>query len=392
MESKPMPLTGVKVLDLTRLLPGPFCSQVLADFGAEIIKIEDTKLGDYNRWYPPLLGKTSARFYAVNRNKKSVKLNLETKPGKEVFRKLIKQSDVLLESFRPGVMEKLGLGYDELNRINPRLVYCAITGYGQTGPYRNAAGHDLNFLNLAGISARIGHKNERPPLAGIPIADIAGSLWAVIAVLMALRAREATGKGQHCDVGMMDAVLSWLALSLTPFSVTGQLPARGSDLLNGGYAFYNIYPTADGKYVGIGALEEKFWSKFCTKIAKPEYVPIQFDPSRQDEMITNLTSMFVQKNQAEWVEFFADSDICFTPVQDMNDLFSHPQIQARNSLAEVEINDKTVLVLGIPIKLSDTPGTVNPEFPGYGQHTLLILKSLGYTEEQIADLQQQGVI
>lgn len=392
MESKTTPLTGVKVLDLTRLLPGPFCSQVLADFGAEIIKIEDTELGDYNRWFPPLLGENSARFYAVNRNKKSVKLNLKEEPGKEIFRKLINQSDILLEGFRPGVMEKLSLGYDELNRINPRLIYCAITGYGQSGPYRDAAGHDLNYLNLAGISARIGHKNERPPLAGIPIADIGGSLWSIVAILLALRAREITGKGQYCDVAMLDGALTWLAMPLATFSATGQLPARGSDLLNGGYAFYNIYPTADGKYVSIGAVERKFWTEFCTKIANPEYIALQFDPSRQDEMITNLSSMFVQKSQAEWVDFFAASDICFTPVQDMNDLLSHPQIQARNMLVEVEIDGKIILLPGIPVKLSHTPGVLNPEFSDYGQHTLPILKSLGYTEEEIADLQQQGVI
>ncbi len=388
-----LPLTGVRVLDLTRLLPGPFCSQFLADFGADVIKIEDTETGDYVRWIPPMLGEYSAVFYGVNRNKRSVKLNLKKDPGKEVFRKLVAQSDVLLEGFRPGVMEKLGLGYDDLSKINSRLIYCAITGYGHSGPYRDIAGHDINYLNLAGISTLIGHKNERPSIPGTQIADIGGgSLWSIAAVLLALRAREITGKGQFCDVAMLDGVISWQAMPLAAFSATGQLPARGTELINGGYAFYNIYPTADGKYVSIGALEVKFWTEFCTQIGREDLIPMQFDISRQEQIIDELTEMFRQKNQMEWVQFFQSSDICFTPVQEIDELQSHPQIQARDMLITVEVDKQEVLLPGIPVKLSDTPGVVNPAFPGYGEHTRPVLASLGYSESQIEDLQEQGII
>lgn len=388
-----LPLQGIRVLDLTRLLPGPFCSQLLADFGAEVVKVEDTELGDYTRWMPPALGESSVLFYAVNRNKQSVKLNLKKEQGKEVFRKLVAQSDVLLEGFRPGVMEKLGLAYEELRKINPGLVYCAISGYGQSGPYREMAGHDINYLNLAGISTVIGHKNDRPSIPGVQIADIGGgSQWAIIAVLLALRAREITGQGQFCDVAMLDGVLSWLAMPLANFSATGQRPARGNDLLNGGYAFYNIYPTADGKYVSLGALEVKFWTAFCTKIGHEEYIAGQFDILQQEGIIADLTQIFQQKTQAEWVEYFAGNDICFTPVQEFDDLLSHPQIRAREMLFTTEINEEELILAGIPVKLSDTPGIINPQFPAYGEHTKPVLKSLGYTEEQIDELINQGVI
>lgn len=388
-----LPLTGVKVLDLTRLLPGPFCSQIMADFGAEVIKIEDTEQGDYTRWMAPVLGESSVLFYAVNRNKKSIKLNLKKEAGKEVFYKLVAQSDVLLEGFRPGVMERLGLAYDELSRINPGLIYCAISGYGQSGPLREMAGHDINYLNLAGISAITGHKNDRPSIPGVQIADIGGgSQWAIIAVLLALRAREITGKGQFCDVAMLDGILSWLAMPLASFSATGQRPARGSELLNGGYAFYNIYPTADGRYVSLGALEVKFWAEFCTKIGHEEFIAVQFDIPKQEEIIADLTKIFQQKSQAEWVEFFAGNDICFTPVQEFDELLSHPQIAAREMLFRTEINEEELILTGIPVKLSDTPGIINLQFPAYGEHTNSVLKSLGYTGEQIDELKNQGII
>lgn len=388
-----LPLDGIKVLDLTRLLPGPFCSQVLADFGAEVIKIEDTEMGDYSRWMPPLAGHSSVLFYAVNRNKQSVRLNLKKEAGKEIFYKLVAQSDVLLEGFRPGVMEKLGLGYDQLSQQNPGLVYCAISGYGQSGPMRDRAGHDINYLNLAGISALTGHKNELPSVPGVQIADLGGGAqWAVIAVLLALKAREKTGRGQFCDVAMLDGVLSWQAMMLADFGVTGRCPARGSELLNGGYAFYKIYPTSDGRFVSLGALEAKFWSEFCSKIGHEEYIALQFDVSAQEWIISALTELFRQRTLEEWVEFFAECDICFSPVREYDELLTDPHIQAREMLVKTEINNQELLLTGIPVKLSDTPGIIEKRFPAWGEHTDRILAELGYSSAEINALKEQGVI
>jgi len=388
-----LPLEDIKVLDLSRLLPGGFCSQILADFGAEVIKVEDTEAGDYIRWMPPMIGEQSALFYALNRNKKSIRLNLKKEEGREVFLRLVDTADVLLEGFRPGVMEKLGLGYQELAQRNPRLIYCALTGYGYSGPYRDIAGHDINYLNYAGISSMIGHRNERPALCGVQIADIGGgALWAVIAILLALQARQVTGRGQFCDVAMLDGAFSWLVLALASYSVTGQIPIRGREILGGGFACYNIYPTSDGKFVSIGAIENKFWAEFCRKLGKEEYIPFQFVPDRQDEMIAEFYRIFRQKTRDEWVEFFSDSDICFSPVLELNEAVEHPQIRERQMLARVQKEEKEILLAGVPVKLSDTPGTIKLEFAGYGENTERILKTLGYTLEDIQAMRERGVI
>lgn len=388
-----LPLTGIRILDLTRLLPGPLGSQVLVDFGAEVIKIEDTQAGDYIRWQPPMIGEYSALFYSLNRGKKSVKLNLKEEKGKEIFRRLVKEADVLLEGFRPGVMDKLGLGYEELKKINPRLIYCAVTGYGYTGPYRELAGHDINYLNIAGITSLIGHRDEKPVVPGIQVADIGGgSLWTIIAVLLALRAREITGRGQFCDVAMLDGVLSWLVFPLAIFSTTGQRPVRGGEFLSGGYAFYNIYPTADGKFISLGALEPKFWVEFCRRIGKEEYIDKQYDPKEQNALIAELTRMFRQRSQAEWVEFFADNDFCFTPVLEIEGVLSDPQVREREMLVKTQVEGKELIMAGIPVKLSDTPGVISHQFAKHGEHTRLVLEGLGFSDEEIQEMEKQGII
>ena len=387
-----VPLQGITVLDLSRLLPGPFCSQMLADFGAEVIKVEDTGRGDYLRDFPPKLGRHSSLYYSVNRNKKSIKLDLKQQEGKDAFRRLVAKSDVVLEGFRPGVMDKLGLGYEELKKVNPRIIYCAITGYGLSGPYKFAAGHDVNYLNYAGVSGLIGEKDGKPAMGDIQIADIGGgAMMGVISILLALQARQITGQGQLCDVSMMDGVVSWLPFVLARLA-SGEEAERGTGLLGGGYACYHIYPTQDGRYVSLGALEDKFWATFCTRLGKEDFIPIQMDVSRQQEMIDELNAILSKKTQAEWVAFFAKDDICFSPVLTMSEAVENPQVLSREMIYDTVVEGKNIKLPGIPVKLSDTPGVIKATFPEHGEHSVELLERAGYTKEEISSLAGKGVI
>lgn len=387
-----LPLQGIQVLDLSRLLPGPYCSQMLADFGAEVIKVEDTGKGDYLRDFPPQVGQCSALYYSVNRNKKSIKLDLKQAEGKEVFRKLVARTDVVLEGFRPGVMDKLKLGYEELRKVNPRLIYCAITGYGQDGPYSNAAGHDVNYLSYAGISGLTGELYGKPVLSDIQVADIGGgALMGVIGILLALQARAITGQGQMCDVSMMDGVVSWLPFILGRFAA-GEKPSRGSSLLCGGYACYNIYPTLDEKYVSLGALEDKFWIDFCRRIGREDLVAQQMNIEAQPMVIRELNEIFRQKTQEEWVSFFDGADICFSPVNDLHQAVNDPQILHRKMIVDVEIENRKNLLIGIPIKLSETPGEIRTTFPNHGEHTNEILMKVGYSKKEIEAMAAKSIV
>lgn len=391
-----LPLEGIKILDLSRYLPGPLCTQMLADFGAEVIKIEDPRGGDLMRHVHPLIEGESAGFYSVNRNKKSLTLNLKTEEGKAVFKNLVATSDIVVDQFRPGVMDKMGLGYEELRKINKGIIYCAITGYGLDGPLRDAAGHDLNYLSLAGVTRLNGTFQGMPAICGMQIADIAGgTLYATIAILLALASRQKTGEGQLCDVAMMDGSISMLALTLGQWGGWGELPEMGDGLLGGGYAFYQIYRTKDNQFVSLGALEGKFWAGFCNKVGKPEYIEKQFDKPVQRQMIAEIQDIMLQKTRDEWVEFFADSDICFTPVLTLEEMCEHPQVVAREmivKLANVRGSGKDIALTGVPVKLSETPGKVELNFPELGEHTEEILNSAGYKNEDIERFRNNKVI
>ena len=391
-----LPLEGIRVLDLSRYLPGPFCTQVLADFGAEVIKVEDPKGGDLGRWLPPLINGESARFYTVNRNKKSITLDMRQNKGKEILKKLVADCDVVIDQFRPGVMDKLGLGYEVLCQVNPAIIYCAITGYGQNGPMRDAAGHDLNYLSLSGVIDLTGTQDGKPAMSGVQIADVpGGTLYAIISILLALLKRNQTGKGDYCDIAMLDGAVSLLAYTLGEWSGWGKLPERGNDVLTGGYACYNVYPTRDKKYVTLGAIEDKFWAQFCNLLQKNEYVPWQWEPERQKEIKQDITEIMLNKDRDEWVEFFADHDICFTPVLNLEEMVNHPQIKARDmiyKLENVKDSGKEVVLTGIPIKLSDTPGEVILEFPELGEHNEEILLQAGFSRADIEEFQKDKVI
>jgi crotonobetainyl-CoA:carnitine CoA-transferase CaiB-like acyl-CoA transferase len=391
-----LPLEGIKVLDLSRYLPGPFCTQILADFGAEVIKVEDPKGGDLGRSLTPLIEDESARFYTVNRNKKSITIDLKKEEGKSIFRKLAASSDVVVDQFRPGVMKKMGLDYENLRTINEGIIYCAITGYGMTGPLRDAAGHDINYLNLSGVTELTGTYQGMPAMSGVQIADISGgTLYSVIAILLALASREKTGQGQLCDVSMMDASISLLAYTLGEWAGWGKLPERGNDVLTGGYACYNVYKTKDNRYVSLGAVEDKFWAEFCVKIGRSEYIKPQWNKLLQQDMQDDVRAIMLTKTRDEWVEFFASSDICFTPVLDLEEMCSHPQVIAREmilKLTNVKGSGKDVPLTGVPIKLSGTPGVAKLSFPKLGEHTDALLLEAGYTTEEIGEFKKLGAV
>ncbi|MEG6523033.1 CaiB/BaiF CoA transferase family protein [Desulfotomaculum sp. 1211_IL3151] len=392
----PLPLEGVKVLDLSRYLPGPFCTQILADFGAEIIKVEDPKGGDLGRLLPPLVNGESTRFYTVNRNKKSITLDLKKEEGKTLFKRLVTTCDVVVDQFRPGVMTKLGLDYEKLKAINPGIIYCAITGYGMSGPLRDAAGHDLNYLSLAGVTELTGNYRGMPAMSGVQIADIAGgTLYAVIAILLALMHRAKTGQGQLCDIAMLDGSISLLSYTLGEWSGEGKLPERGNDLLTGGYACYHIYETKDKKYISLGAIEGKFWAEFCEKINRKEYIKIQLNPNQQLEMIKDIRVVMLEKTRDEWVDFFANSDICLTPVLALDEMCSHSQVAARDMIIKLTSDNKDVkdiVLTGTPIKLSGSPGEVKLTFPKLGEHNEEIFLAAGCTREELEEFKKKQVI
>ena len=395
-----LPLEGIKVLDLSRLLPGAFCSLMLADFGAEVIKIEDTEKGDYSRWVHPMLSDTmleetiSAYFAVLNRNKKSIKLNLKTKQGTEVFLKLAESADIVLESFRPGVMDRLGIGYTKLRETNPRLIYCALTGYGQNGPYKNLPGHDINFLAIAGILGMQGIRDGPPILSGVQIADIGGgTLMALSGILLALMARKKTGKGQFVDIAMLDGAISWLAQHAGNYFGNHIEPQRSKMNLNGGYACYNIYEAKDHKYLALGALEEKFWAEFCKAINREDLIEKQYLEDEQLKIIEELQAIFYQKTSAEWLQYLKSYDTCITSINTLGEALSDPQVIHRNMVTKIRDphTGKEMYQLGNPIKLTETPATLRSAPPRYGEHTVEILTSLGYTENEIQKMLQEGV-
>lgn len=389
------PLDGIKVLDLTRYLPGPFATQILADFGAEIIKVEEPG-GELGRFLPPFIGGYGTRFCSVNRNKKSITINLKTDSGKEIFKRLAAGADIIIEQFRPGVMEKMGLGYNSLKEGNEGLIYCSLTGYGLSGPWFDRAGHDINYLNTAGISALNAGRDGIPVLSSVQIADVAGgSLFAVISILLALFHRSRSGKGQICDIAMMDGALSLLSYSIGEWCGNGSVPEPGRAFLTGGFAMYNTYRCADGRYVGLGAIEGKFWSGFCEKIGRQNYTGSQYDPSKQEEMIDDISGIMLTRTRDEWVKFFEGSDICFTPVLDLDEVSGHEQVAAREMLQKVfnfRGSGNDLVVTGNPVKLSETPCEIVLEFPETGGDSVKILLGAGYSQEEVDDFISKKII
>jgi crotonobetainyl-CoA:carnitine CoA-transferase CaiB-like acyl-CoA transferase len=386
---------GVKVLDVSRLLPGPFCSMLLADFGADVVKIEDPKGGDYIRWWPPLLGKNSGFHVVLNRNKRSLTLNLKKPEAKEIFRQLVAGADVVLEGFRPGVMDRLGLGYEALRAINPRLIYCAITGYGANGPRAQRAGHDINYLALNGVLSYSGREGN-PTLSGVQIADLGGGgLYAAFSVATALFARERLGVGQCIDLAMADGALTWHCLRWGKYLADGLTPRQGDDFLNHGFACYNLYATRDGRTMSLGALEPQFWQQFCERVGRPQWnTPAYFEPGpHQQELHKQVAELFAGRTLAEWTELFADTDCCCEPVLNLDEVMADEQTRQRRMVVDL-IHEQwgAYRQLGIAPKLSLTPGTLRSHAPELGEHTADILTAIGVEREAQQQLKASGAI
>jgi alpha-methylacyl-CoA racemase len=388
-------LSGVKVLDLSRLLPGGFCSLLLADFGADVLKVEDTGMGDYVRWSPPYHEGAddtakSALFLSLNRGKRSIRLNLKEEAGREVLLRLVRDHDVLLESFRPGVMDRLGVGYERLREQNPGLVYCAITGYGQDGPYTARSGHDMNYLGLNGLLGLTGDVDGAPVQPAGQIADLGGgALMAAFGILAALRERDRSGEGQLVDVSMFDGSLSWLAMVAARYLADGQAPRRGSLELAGGLVCYRPYECKDG-WVTLGALEPKFWQAWCRGVGREDLIDKQFE-APGSEAHAEVEELFRGRTRDQWTEFASQHDCCLEPVLDLGEALESELVRAREMVVRIaQPGTEGVSLLGVPVKLSRTPGAPAGPGPALGEHTREVLAGLGYADEEIDSLLGSG--
>ena len=394
------PLSDVRILDLTRLLPGGFCTLLLADLGADVIKVEDTGQGDYVRWAPPYYGSEeqtpggtrSAIYLALNRNKRSIRLDLKQDQGRQALLRLAESADVLVESFRPGVLDKLGVGYDALRQANRALVYCPITGYGQDGPNRDRAGHDMNYLGLNGVLGLTGQAGGPPIQSGAQIADLGGGgLMAAVGILAALQQARRSGEGQMVDISMTDGSLAWLVMEAGRYFGSGEVPRRGEVMLSGGIICYRPYEAADG-WVTCGALEPKFWSAFCGGVGREDLIEHQFakpgsDPHREVEKI------FRTKTREGWRAFNDEHDAMIEPILDLDEALESELVREREMVISYEQPELgEIRQLGFPIKLSRTPAAVERPAPALGEHTAELLAESGYTAEEIQALEDSGAV
>jgi len=395
-----LPLAGIRVLDLSRLLPGDFCSLLLSDYGADVLKVEDTGAGDYLRWAPPRHegaepSAASALFLALNRNKRSIRIDLKQPAGRDVLLALARDHDVVLESFRPGVLDRLGVGYGALRAANPRIVLCSITGYGQDGPLRDRAGHDMNYLALTGLLGLSGEPDGPPAQSAGQIADLGGgALMAAFGILAALRERDRSGEGQHVDVAMADGALSWLAFAAARYFADGTVPARGRHELAGGAACYRPYACTDGGWVALGALESRFWTAWCRGVGREDLVEHAFAAPGSDAH-AEIEAIFAARTRADWERFAREHECCLEPVLGLDEALESEHVAAREMVVELQQPGvgEPIRQLGAPVKLSRTPArTGRLPGPALGEHTRDALRAAGYDDAKIAALLNCGAV
>ena len=380
------PLRGVRVLDLTRLLPGPVCTQHLADLGADVIKLEDTGAGDYA---PPALRAI------VNRNKRGLQLDLKQPGGAQAFLQLARGADVVVEGFRPGAMARLGLGYDEVAAVNPRIVYCSLTGYGQSGPYRDWPGHDLNYCAHAGVVDQIGVDKDTLALSNLPIADLmGGALTAATGILAALYDAARTGRGRHLDIAMADGALAHAVMPLATLAARGSTRRAGEDTLTGGLACYALYRTADHRFLAVGALERKFWDGLCEVIERADLKAMHRtgDATTEARVREELAAIFGARPLAQWETRFARADCCVSPVHTLEEALADPHFRARGMVVDsVHPGVGALTQVACPIKMSRYEFGLHRHAPRPGQHTVELLREAGCEEAAIAALLEKGV-
>ncbi len=389
-------LVGTKILDLTRLLPGPFCTQLLSDLGAEVIKIETPHQGDPARGGKNRIRGFGSTFLMLNRNKKSVTLDLKTREGVEIFRRMAGSSDVVVESFRAGTTARLGIGYDKLKKDNRKLIYCSLTGYGQDGPYANRSGHDLNFLAFSGLAALTGPAGGPPVPPGVQVGDIAGgAIMAAFGIMTALYSRERTGRGQYLDVSMLDGLLAVGQNLVGEAAASGKPPGPGAMRLNGGYPPYRIYETKDGKYFALAALEEKFWNNFCEAVGREDLKPLHIPETEKDrkKLEKELEKLMKSRTRDEWTSLLADAEACATPVLEMDEVQRDPHVSKREMITEGPHPDEgEVPQVGFPVKFSEAVARKPGPAPYLGEHTREVLISIGYSKEEIRIFHEKGII
>jgi len=397
-------LDGIRVLELNRVAPGSFCTMMLGDMGAEVIKIETPPQAGAEKHFDAKQEDIWVLSEYTNRNKKSVTLNLKDPSAQGIFQEMAAKADVVVEGFRPGVTARLGADYATLSQINPRLVYCSLSGFGQDGPYKDKAAHDLNYLAISGMLNQIGGADGPPPIPLNVIGDYAGAtMHGVIGILLALFARQSTGRGQHVDVSYLDTSFALLAAvpGIRNFFIGGPEPHRGENVFSGDQAYYTVYPTQDGKWFSVGCMEPWLWNNFCDALQRPDLKKyhLQTDDfqnpasDEQRQVKTELDAIMQTKTCAQWVDFFADVDVCVGEVNGLGEEMSDPQLQHREMI--VPVDDERLSDAkqpGISIKLSDTPGKIHSRPPKLGEHTDEIIADLGRSLEQIADLRSSGVI
>lgn len=383
------PLDGLRVLDLTRLLPGPLATQHLADYGAEVIKIEDTGAGDYARTMGAMDGEASFFYKLVNRNKKSLRLDLKQAEGRELFLRLVRTADVVVEGFRPGVMARLGLDHASLAGVNPRIVLCSITGYGQDGPYAQRAGHDINYIGYAGVLDQIGTAGGAPAIPNLQIGDLlGGTLSALLGLLVAVIDARASGQGRHVDVAMADAALAHAIFPLAEVLANGQVRPRGEDLLSGGVPCYGVYRTADDRHMAVGALEQKFWLLLCDTLGRQDLKPLHLASGADGARArAELEAVFRSRTQAEWTAVFDGVDCCVTPVLRLEESLADAHVRARGMVVEAG----GLRQFAPPVRLAGHAPRFTPA-PAAGADCDALLGKLGLSSEEIEGLRERGVV